>query len=125
MDQTIRHNALLNMKKDRGIPPGELSEMPEEVLISRMRAGETQAYRYFFWEYCDFINLLTHSLLENREDARSVMLEIMGDVWVHRNNPRLKAPIKSFLYQEVFRKCQPYLGYVPKERSLLERLFRF
>jgi RNA polymerase sigma-70 factor (ECF subfamily) len=110
------------MKKDRGIPPGGLSEIPEEILISRMRAGETQAYRYFFWEYCDFINLLTHSLLESQEDAKAVMLEVMGDVWVHRNSPRLKTPIKPFLYQEVYRKCRPYLG-VKKERSLLGKLF--
>lgn len=107
------------------IPPGELSDIPEEILISRMRAGETQAYRYFYWEYCDFINLLTHSLLESQEEARAVMLEVMGDVWIHRNSPRLKAPIKPFLYQEVYRKCRPYLGIEDrKEPSLLERLFR-
>ncbi len=94
----------------------------EEVLVSRLRAGETQAYKHFFWEYCDFINLLTHSLLESQEDARRVVQEVMSDVWTHRQSHRLRAPLKLFLYQEVYRKCQPYIG-VKKPRSLLTKLF--
>lgn len=93
----------------------------EDALITRMRAGETQAYRHFFWEYCDFINLLTHSLLEDREDAKTVMLQVMSDVWVNRNSTRFKPPIKPFLYQEVYRKCRPYLA-MNRGRSLMRRL---
>lgn len=113
----------MSKMKDRAIHPFDVADMPEDVLVSLMKAGETKAYKYFFWEYCDYVNLLTHSLLANQDDARAVMQEIMQDVWTRRKSAYLKAPLKPFLYREVYRKCLPYLGK-KKRLSLLSRLFR-
>jgi DNA-directed RNA polymerase specialized sigma24 family protein len=107
---------------DKNIHKNEIADMPEDVLVSRIRAGETQAYKYFFWEYCDYINMLTHTLLERQEDAQAVVHAVMQEVWIQRKSPRLKAPLKSYLYQEVYRQSQPYLSG-KKERSLMGKLF--
>jgi|GEM_PF-4133834 hypothetical protein len=96
--------------------------LPEEILVSRMKAGETQAYKVFFWEYCEFVNTLTHTLLPKGEDAQTVTYAIMGEVWTRRNRSEFKAPLRSFLYREVYRKCQPFLEQ-KKPRSLVDRLF--
>jgi len=110
-------------KTHRNAKQSDVPEMSEDVLISRMKADETEAYKYFFWEYCDYINLLTCSLLENQEDAKTVMRQVMRDVWTKRHDDWLKLPLKPFLYQEVYRRCVPYMGG-EKRRSLLHKLFR-
>ena len=91
----------------------------EEVLLTRLRADQTEAYKYFFWEYCDYINRLTFSLVDDKEDARTVMLGIMSDVWANRHIDWLQLPLKPFLYQEVYRRSLPYLN--EKKKSLLAR----
>ena len=112
----------MSKMKDRSTQLPDVADLPEEVLVSLVKAGETKAYKYFFWEYCDYINLLTHSLLPNEENARQVMQEIMQEVWTKRKKSYLRTPLKPFLYQEVYRKCRPYLE--EKKRPLLARLFR-
>lgn len=98
------------------------NDMPEEVLISRIRAGETQAYKYFFWEYCDYIHLLSRALLDGRGDGetKAVVRAVMCEVWNQRKSGRLKAPLKTFLYQEVYRQSQPYLDS-KKEKSVFKK----
>ena len=108
--------------KDRNMHPIDAGDLPEDVLVSLMKAGETRAYKYFFWEFCDYVNLLSHSLLPSQaEDAAAVTQQIMQEVWTKRNTSWLKAPLRPFLYQEVYRKCQPYLDQ--KKRPLIARLF--
>ena len=112
---------MTQMKDPKGNHPAP--DMPEDVLVSLMKAGETKAYKYFFWEYCDYVNILTHSLLPGEEQAQVVMQEIMREVWTRRKSSWLKAPLKPLLYREVYRKCRPYLQG-QRSSSLLGRLFR-
>ncbi|TDX00823.1 RNA polymerase sigma factor [Dinghuibacter silviterrae] len=109
--------------KERNTHLLDVADVPEDTLISLMKAGETKAYRYFFWEYADYVNTLAHSLLSNPEDAQVVMQQIMRDVWTKRKTSWLKAPLKPFLYREVYRQCQPFLEG-KRRASLLGRLFR-
>lgn len=109
--------------KERNVHLLDVAEMPDDMIVSLMKAGETKAYRYFFWEYCDFVNLLAHSLLSSPDDAQAVMQQIMRDAWTKRKTSWLKTPLKPFLYREVYRQCQPYLQD-KKRSSLFNRLFR-
>jgi RNA polymerase sigma-70 factor, ECF subfamily len=112
----------MNFPNNNKQQTGMTTNMPEELLISRLKAGETQAYKYFFWEYCDYINVLSHSLLNSHEDANTVMREVLHDVWVKRKKTKLRAPLRTFLYQEVYHKSLPYLE-AKKNQSFLGRLF--
>ena len=109
---------------DRALYSFDAGEMPEDVLVALLKAGETKAYKFFFWEYCDYVNLLAHTLLPSQEDARGVMQEIMREVWLRRKTSWLKAPLKPFLYREVYRKCRPYFTDNKKPTSFFGRLFR-
>jgi DNA-directed RNA polymerase specialized sigma24 family protein len=113
----------MSKMKERNKHLLDAADVPEDMLISLMKAGETKAYRYFFWEYADYVNMLTHSLLASPEDAQSVVQQIMRDVWTKRKTSWLKAPLKPFLYREVYRQCQPFLRGT-KRPSRFARLFR-
>jgi hypothetical protein len=110
--------------KNRPILTLDKNDMPEDVLISRIKAGETQAYKYFFWEYCDYIHLLSRALLDGRGDGetKAVVRAVMQEVWNQRKTGRLKAPLKTYLYQEVYRQSQPYLDH-KKEKSLFRKFW--
>ncbi|MDO1451453.1 RNA polymerase sigma-70 factor [Rhodocytophaga aerolata] len=81
----------------------------EKALISRIKAGEEQAFEYIFYAYYPTLCHYAQKLLGDIDQARELAQDIFVKLYEKRQQLIITTSIKSYLFKAVHNSCLNYL----------------
>jgi RNA polymerase sigma-70 factor, ECF subfamily len=90
--------------------------------FERMKAGEEEAFNYFFTYYYSGLCIYARKLLNNSGEEEEVVQHIFLKFWQDRNMMVITDSVASYLFQSVRNRCFDILKHKKVENSYLEKL---
>ncbi len=96
-----------------------LLKMDEQILLSKLKAGDVSAYEYLFEEYYDWLCNYIFQLGGNRSLSKDVVQEVILKLWEKRKQLAIKGSLKAYL----FKACHnQFLMHIRKEKNRADLL---
>lgn len=93
--------------------------MNEQKLIGRLRKGKSDAYRYLFSEYYDWLCNYVYNLCYDRSLAEDIVQDTMVNLWEKRKSIIITTSLKNYL----FKTCHnQFLQYIRKQKIKFDNL---
>ena len=86
--------------------------MNEDVLIlDYLRQQKLQGIRFLYSRYADSMELIASYLLGDRAKAKSIVGDVVWNLWLEKKFVDVDPPLRKFLYREIAKACNEALNH--------------
>jgi len=101
------------------------SDLNDFDLMSLIQKDDHQAYREIYQRYTGILYTHAYSKLQNREDARDVVQDVLSHLWIRRHSLSFQSNIAGYLYTALRNKIINTIAHRKIENQYSQSLQEF
>ncbi len=94
-------------------------KLNEKELIKQLQIGDTNAYKYLFTEYYDWLCNYVYKLCGNKSIAEDIVQEALIKFWEKRKSIKISSSVKNYLFRTCYNQ---FLQHVKSKKVQFDRL---